>query len=525
VPEWPSHFKKEISDMNLDIHPLALRSAGRRAGLLLLSVVFGASSARAQMHDIIISPCNNLDTTFAVAKGQAVTAAMEPTISATTDGQIFWKLVKGAGCTDVSPNVYQCAGMTVTSFDKNTAQPQTSQVKISGTGASVAASGSFTLTATSVADTSKTCDGHFTLHTTDTGGGWGDPHMTTVDGVHYDFQGAGDFVALRSDTFEVQTRQRAVPTATVPGPSEYTGLPVCVAIYSAVAARIGSNKVSLQSKLDGPPDPNSLQLWVNGKMITLDPRDERGYPLRVGGSNDPSVQLEGRILKVGDAYEFDAAGGTQLVATPAYWSSQQTWYLNLSVFQTSATQGIWGALAAGSWLPALPDPAVPGGPVIGGRPMAPEARYKDLYETFGEAWRVTNTTPSLFQYAPGTGPATFAVPADWPRPVQQSCPVEGRTPATPTTPEIAAQACSGITDPAQKANCTFDVTVTGNTGFAQTYATAQAFKPHGAGWQPEVPGGQGTTPPQNGWPWWWWILLLILVLIIIAVLILKKKTP
>ena len=42
----------------------------------------------------------------------------------------------------------------------------------------------------------------------------GDPHITTVDGLHYDFQGAGEFVALRgANGMEIQLRMAAVSTA------------------------------------------------------------------------------------------------------------------------------------------------------------------------------------------------------------------------------------------------------------------------------------------------------------------------
>jgi len=337
--------------------------------------------------------------------------------------------------------------------------------------------------------------------------------MTTVDGVHYDFQSAGEFTALKEDKFEVQTRQRPVPTTTVPGPSVYTGLGVCVSTYSAVAARIGSNRVSLEPNVSGQPDPSGLQLRVNGKLVTL---TDSGIDLRAGGSNEPTAQLEGRIVKAaGGAYEFDKADGTQLVATPAYWDSQQTWYLNLNIYQTSAARGIWGSLASESWLPALPD-----GTSLGSKPAALDQRYQDLYGKFAGAWRVTDAT-SLFDYAPGTNTATFTV-ADWPRFHTRSCLIKGQTPAEPTTPQIAAQACSAITNPAQKADCTFDVMVTGNTDFAKTYGTMQGFLPHGTGWQPAL-GGVALPPPPPNWPWWWWILILILVLIILAVLIARKK--
>lgn len=499
--------------MNLDIPLFSIASAKRRAGLLLLPMVFAGSIAYAQVHTIIVNPCNNLTQTFATNPGEAVSNYPDPNIHASAGDNIFWVLAPGTGCaTTATPNVYTCAGMTVTAPDPNVAQPQaTSQVAITGNGANVQTSGSFTLTVTEQTNTAHTCNGSFTLHTTSTGGGWGDPHMFTPERVHYDFQSAGEFTALKKDKFEVQTRQRPVTTAGVPGPSEYTGLGVCVAIYSAVAARIGSNRVSLEPNLSGQPDPSGLQLRVNGKLVTL---TGLGIDLRAGGGNEPAAQLEGRIVQAaGGAYEFDTADGTQLVATPAWWDSQQTWYMNLNIYQTSATQGIWGRLADYSWLPALPD-----GTSLGSKPDSLDQRYKDLYGKFADAWRVTDAT-SLFDYAPGTNTATFTV-ADWPRFHPQSCLIRGQTPAVPTTPQVAAQACSGITNPAQKADCTFDVMVTGNTDFAKTYGIMQAFQPHGNGWQPIL---AGVGPPPPNWPWWWWILILILLLIIIVVLIARKK--
>src|SRR5262249_31125573 len=156
------------------------------------------------------------------------------------------------------------------------------------------------------------------------------------------------------------------------------------------------------------------------------------------------------------AYEFDTADGTQVVVTPAYWDDQQTWYLNVNVYQASATSGIWGRIPSGSWLPALPD-----GTSVGQIPGPLDQRYQTLYATFGNAWRVTDAT-SLFDYAPGTSTATFTV-ADWPRFNPTSCLIQGQPTAMPADPQVAAQACSGITDPAQKANCIFDVTLTGHT--------------------------------------------------------------
>jgi hypothetical protein len=498
--------------MNLDIPHFPTASAGRRTWLLLLSTVFAGSIAYAQVHDIVVNPCNNINTTFAVKPGQPVPASFNPTISASYSGTAFWEF-GNAGCTMMSPTVYTCAGMTVTIPPPNVAQPQGTMVVISGTGANVQTTAGFTLTVTEVDTPTHTCAGTFALHTTANGGGWGDPHMTTVDDVHYDFQSAGEFTALRQDGFLIQTRQRAVSTSTPGGVNEYTGLGTCVSLYSAVAARIGSNRVTLQPNLSGQPDPSGLQLRVNGKLVTL---TDRGIDLRAGGSTESSAKLEGRIVKAaGGAYEFDDAFGTQLVATPAYWNSQQTWYLNLNVYQTTGSEGIWGRRAPDSWLPALPD-----GTSLGSKPQALDQRYQDFYGKFADAWRVTDAT-SLFDYAPGTNTATFTI-SDWPRFNPKSCDIQGQPSAQPTTQQAAEQACSGVTNPAQKADCIFDVMVTGETGFAQSYERMQRFRPHGTGWQPPLAGMIPPVPPP-GWPWWWWILILILVLIVIAVLIARKK--
>jgi hypothetical protein len=375
-----------------------------------------------------------------------------------------------------------------------------------------------------VGNGSSSCTWTYQVHVVSAAdtGGWGDPHMTTVDGVKYDFQGAGDYTALKKDKFEIQTRQRPVPSAGVGGANEHTGLATCVSVYSGVALLIGSNQVSLEPTTSGQTtsgkSSNGLQLWVNHKPATL---TDSGIDLRAGGTSDSKAALEGRIVKAaGGAYEFDTADGMQVVATPDYWISQQTPYLNLRVYQAAATSGLWGLIPSGSWLPALPD-----GTSVGPMPDALAQRYQTLYTTFGNAWRVTGAA-SLFEPGTNTGSLTAA---DWPRFNATSCTIQGQPTAMPVDPQVAAQACSGVTDPAQKADCTFDVTVTGNTGFAETYVKTQAFKPNGGGWQPALAsvgqGGGGTTPGQ-GLPWWLWILILLIVLILIALLARRRKaTP
>jgi hypothetical protein len=513
------------------------------SALILIVFCWSADRAQAVNPNIIMLPDNlpplpvcgdqpqKPQITYAakvgdVVENQPCPGRLCPEISVIdAPGGVFWELASGA-CLDTGPGTgraIQCGPFSIRAPSGlvSPGEPRSpGNVKISSGPISESYGGGiFTVTATAESGT-PSCPWDYLVRVTSNGGGWGDPHITTVDGLHYDFQGAGEFTALREDDLEIQTRHKPVPTTTVPGPGAHTELGVCVSIYSAVAARIGSNRVSLQPNLSGEPDPTGLQLRVNGELVAL---TDDGIGLRSGGSGtdlradrmEPAAQLEGRITKTEEgAYVFTDARGTQLVVTPAYWNAQQTWYLNLNVYQTSATEGYWGRLGDDSWLPALPD-----GTSLGSRPEALDQRYRDLYETFADAWRVTDET-SLFDYAPGTSTATFTL-ADWPRFNTQSCLIEGVTAAEPTDPATAEQACNAIIDPDQRADCIFDVTVTGHTGFAESYERMQEFEPHGTGWQPALAGFDLPTS-ERPW-WWWWIVILILVLIVIAVLIARRK--
>ena len=285
----------------------------------------------------------------------------------------------------------------------------------------------------------------------------GDPHITTVDGVHYDFQSAGEFVSLRDgDGLEIQTRQTPIATTFNPGPNPYTGLATCVSLNTAVAARVGTHRVTFEPNLSGVPDPSGLQLRVDGNLTTL---SASGLNFGDGG----------RVAStVGGGIEIDFPDGTVLIVTPGWWASQGKWYLNVDVFRTTASAGLMGAIPPGSWLPALPD-----GTSMGPMPGPLHERYVDLYQKFGEAWRVTDKT-SLFDYAPGTSTETFTMqklPQESP-----PCVLADQTPVKPLDPSIAQEVCRPIVDKNRNADCVFDVTVTGERGFAQTYLLSQRIE-------------------------------------------------
>jgi hypothetical protein len=296
----------------------------------------------------------------------------------------------------------------------------------------------------------------------------GDPHIRTADGIHYDFQGAGEYVALReADGSEIQTRQTPVGTTFFPGPNAYTGIASCVSLNTAVAARVNGNRVTIQPNISGIPDPSGMQVRVNGALRTL------GSGINLGSG--------GRIIPApGNGYEVDFPSGTQLFVTPLFWNNQGKWYLNVDAYRGSPTRtfggmpsggtgvhtgGLMAAIAQGSWLPALSD-----GTTVGPKPATAAQRYQQLYHKFGDSWRVSPAT-SLFDYAPGTSTATFTMNS-WPL-TQPPCVVPKEKPATPLSVQEATRLCTDIKDRNSRANCIFDVRSTGEPGFAKLYAITQ----------------------------------------------------
>ena len=301
----------------------------------------------------------------------------------------------------------------------------------------------------------------------------GDPHITTTNGVHYNFQGAGEYVALRNNTgTEIQTREAPIATTFNPGPDPYDGVATCVSLNTAVAARVGNHRVTYEPNLSGVPDPSGLQLRVDSVLTSIGAGAlDLGNGARISQTSVPG------------GLEIDFPDHDVLLVTPGWWADQAKWYLNVDVRQPAAygiepgavRKGLMAPIPAGSWLPVLPD-----GTSMGPMPASTPQRYLDLYQKFGDAWRVTDKT-SLFDYAYGTSTDSFTV-RSWPK--DPPCTIPGVKPAQPVELEVAERACRQVTGKNAHADCVFDVRVTGNTGFATTYLASQ-----------QVETGGGTTPP------------------------------
>lgn len=291
----------------------------------------------------------------------------------------------------------------------------------------------------------------------------GDPHIRTVSGENYDFHSAGEFTLLRDGDMEIQVRQTPVPSAP-PIPNGHTGLTTCVSVNTAVAALVSGHRVTYQPGLTGQANPAGMEVRIDGNRVDLDAV--------------PNVPLGGgaRVARasVGGGIQIDFADGTTLLVVPGWWGSQSMWYLNLSVLNTPATAGIMGFIPPGSWLPTLPD-----GSSMGPRPASAAARFDALNRKFADAWRVTNAT-SLFDYAPGMGTEDFTNKA-WPVENATSCNIPDRPPVESIDKAVADQLCAQIANRNERANCAFDVALTGEPEFAKTYQQSQLLEQQATG--------------------------------------------
>jgi hypothetical protein len=484
-----------------------------RIWLSLLTLSLAGNVWAARYQDIDLNACGATDVTLAATLNTPAGALTCEGFSSGCDiatanasGNVYWTFANDAGnngldgnsnCTGTAPDL-TCAGIKLTlPAGTDVLAPATQKALLSND--SLLSSGArsyFYLTVANEAGTAE-CTRHYRFGVTSGGGGWGDPHITTVDGIHYDFQSAGEFVALRGGGIEIQTRQARVATTSAPLANSYTGLTSCVSLYSAVAARVGKHRVSYQQS---STNPEVMELRVDGVLTTLgsDGINLESQPISVGVENPKIVnqivkpaeeiklksrnvlarpsaamatpKIGGRVVKAatGEGIEIHYVDGTKVVVTQAWWNSQQKWYLNVDVYETTASEGIMGR-TRDNWLPALAD-----GSSVGPKPNVVHDRYTELYKTFADSWRVTNAT-SLFDYAPGTSTQTFTF-ADWPRESPTTCTIGNQIALQSVGAAVAQAQCKALVDENAKADCIFDVMATGHTGFANTYLIQQKLR-------------------------------------------------
>ncbi len=332
----------------------------------------------------------------------AQAAAVDPLLGSTAERILTSVFADRTWWRELERHVSHCLGDTTTPEPPATTTGQSKQTLCKGSAAKPVAS-DWTNTDTSSGSASEE------------GGFWGDPHVTSLDGNVFDFQGAGEYVLVRSVSgppLELQARFE-------PWDSK-SGLGVCkeISVGTAIALQSGAQRItasarpSFQARLDGQPlvagvglsladggevviSKTSLRIdWPDGQHIlfsgTAGPN-----PLRVRLSPSRAGTVRGLLG------QFDGNPENDLVAAD-------------------------GTL--------LPEP-VP---------------FDDLYQVFGESWRVTSAT-TLFDYEPGEDTSTFTKPGFPSQPAKiEDLPEPERSTAQAEC-EVA-----GVLDPSLLSSCILD---------------------------------------------------------------------
>ena len=272
---------------------------------------------------------------------------------------------------------------------------------------------------------------------------------------------------------EIQTRQTPVATTpAIPSRMPIPGSRACVSIYTAVAARVGTHRVSYQPNISGVPDPSGLQLRVDGVLTALGPEGIDLRPRPVAPS--PSPRGGGRIVKssAGGGIEIHYADGTKLVVTPAWWDDSAEVVPQRERLRDNGHRGDHG----------------PHRDRAAGCRRSPTARRSDrsrkrcmqrYVRSLREVRRCLARDRCDEPLRLRAGHVDRDIHArDWPRENPTSCAIRGTTVgAARRCGRRRARHCSAVVDKNRKADCVFDVSVTGHPGFAQTYVLTQQLQP------------------------------------------------
>lgn len=254
----------------------------------------------------------------------------------------------------------------------------------------------------------------------------GDPHITTNDGLLYDFQASGDFLlATTGPSFVVQARQNWTPSH----PN--------VAINKAVAMQMGETRIAVFL------DP--LRLTVGGRLTSL----QDGKSLSLPGNVE--------ILHKGNAYLIKRKSGETVLAEALDSAWVGGTYMNVTVSLNYDAKGkMRGLLGNGNGNP-LDDIATREGVVLT-QPVS----FGDLYRQFAESMHI-QPVESLFgeERARTVNEAVFELPTRF-------FTVKNLAPKVYKSARAACQK-AGVESATLLDACTLDVAVLGSSKAAKIY--------------------------------------------------------
>ena len=269
----------------------------------------------------------------------------------------------------------------------------------------------------------------------------GEPHITTFDGLSYGFQGVGEYVLARADGFEVQAR------------------------YGPIRDGIASVAVAVGLILPGASEPVSV--YAEGQ-----PRD--GWVIFLGNERYDVADGSSRL---GD-YVIEAAAGSLVRVTVDSTVTVEARALTtqrdlFNIVTVAFDNGAIGDLAGGIYGNADGDPTNDLTSASGERIDVRVPSRHDLYDVFGESWRVKDVGESLFVYDDGLGPDSFHNP----RFPAADAPTLSTFSRAELDAAIAACHEAGVWVEPSLSECIFDVTIMDNPAWVEGGLQSQGQLP------------------------------------------------
>lgn len=256
---------------------------------------------------------------------------------------------------------------------------------------------------------------------------WGDPHLTTCDGLGVEFQSTGEFdLALSTvNPFRVQVRQRP------------WGGSSTVSVNTAVATSMNGQKAGIY--LGAAPN---LRLGPAGTPTAIP-----AGGLNFGGGYN--------VIQSGNKYTFSYPNGEKMEAT------LNGGYVDVKlILPPTAQNRVRGLMGNFDGNPAndlfLRNGALLPNPID----------FNTFYNVYANSWRVPSLAESLFYYGAGEAFGGFTVP-NFP----SSLP--SMTPAQEANAKLQCQN-AGVVDPLLLQGCTTDFGMTGNPQFITSAKTVPA---------------------------------------------------
>jgi len=244
----------------------------------------------------------------------------------------------------------------------------------------------------------------------------GDVHLYTLDGLKYDFQGAGEYTLLKSTdgSFVVQARQQPWGgRATVNKAVAMNVAGVKVGIYVPDVLRVDGREVTMEMM-------SSLDLASGGTVRRL----RKGYMVKWPNGARVTVRTYGKHFNIGVVLPDEMNGLVKGI---------------LGNFDGEAANDLVSAT---------------------GQQFERRMTFEQLHREYGDSWRITQTE-SLFDYAGGENSSTYQL-FDFPEQHVRASDL------SQSDRDRAAEACraAGVKGDEQMKDCIFDVAVTGDKVFA-----------------------------------------------------------